>query len=332
MIIKKVLLPIFYFLSSALGLFKLFYWINKNKKIVLTYHNIIPDSLFDHTIHLDVSHKESIFCKHLQLLKKRKINAMITFDDGYKNQKIAGDLLLEHGLKGVFFISFKAIIDKTPLIIDQIMQWISYVPDGSYSILNTTYAIASNNRNVVLSSLYETLLKNSSLWNNIIESLDTAFSFNKLSIPPALKSLRFNPMTSEDISALRDCGHLIASHSWDHRPLSTLSQAEQEKDFTLSRQHADQFCNTLLYSYPYGGLNEVSETTAQLCRKYGFLCGFLNISVSPNWKDVASEFKIPRMSLPSHSNIRALDAKLSGFEFFVKRLILVCKKMITSNG
>lgn len=331
---KKKILSIFYFMISTAGIFQLFYWLNRHKKIVLTYHNVIPDDLFDDTPQLGVSHSERIFENHIRLIKRRfnsKINerVLITFDDGYKNQcEIAAKILQKNQLVGTYFISFKLLVDGSPLIIDQVMQWISYVPIGSYRILDNLYDITDDNRHYVGSLLYEKLLKNYLLWDVIENTLNNAYCFDALKINPELKRLRFEPMTSEDIVVLKAAGHRVAAHSWDHRPLATLPLEQQRKDFSLSKKYADQYCNSSWYSYPYGGKDEVSAETTSLCAEYGFTAGYMNTPDFPSFKNTEKKYQCTRMSLPNSCDSYALDAKLSGFEYFCKNTIKIFKKVI----
>lgn len=311
---------------SKIGIFHLFYFLNRRKETVITYHNIIPDELFDDSVHLGVSHRRSIFENHIQLIQKRsqkkKNRFLITFDDGYNNQyTIASKMLEKYKLHGVFFISFKPIIDGLPLVIDIIMQWVSYVPDGNYQIFNSQFSITSKNRQKIVMLLYEKLLKNYQLWNTIEKELNIAYPFEMLIINSTLQELRFKPMKQENLLSLIEAGHIVASHSWDHRPLASLPIEAQEKDFALCKTYARKYCNSDSYSYPYGGVCEVSPKTAALCKKYGFSSGYMNSIFSPNWQHIDSHYQLPRLSLPNDSNIFFIDAKLSGFEFFIKNLL-----------
>ncbi len=324
---KKKLLKIFYFTLSKFCVFKFFYWVNRNKQIVITYHNIIPDYLFDNTVHLGMSHSQSVFEKQIEHIKKRfhpitEKKILITFDDGYKNQfEISASILNKYNLKGTYFITFKLLIEQFTLTVDRMMQWISYVPMGSYKILNRVYEINDSNRQGIASHIYVKLLGNFQMWDTIETELDQAYPFEDLKIDPELKRLRFDAMCEEDLINLASNGHTIAAHSWDHKPLSTMSMTQQKRDFALSKKYADRYCNSSWYSYPYGGKDEVSQETAKICEEYGFTAGFMNISDFSDWKNIKKEYRITRFSLPNYVDPYVIDAKLSGFEFFIKRLI-----------
>lgn len=319
---KRKFLIIFYFLVECFGIIRFFYWINRNKKIVLTYHNVIPDRLFDDSCHLGVSHRELIFEEQVKLIRRRNINCLVTFDDGYKNQlEVVSKILSRYGMQGFFFVSFQSVITGRALVIDKVMMWVSYVPAGCYVLLDEETIIDEVNRSSVASKLYGCLIKDPKLWNSIEQVLDQAFLFNSLVINPNLMRLRFEPFNLEDLEVLRKSGHIVGSHGWSHFPLGTLTPELQKEDFLICASFARQYCNSMLFSYPFGGTEEVLPLTAKLCEEHGFSAAYMNMPKSPTWPDVNKNYILPRMSLPNESNSYILDAKLSGFELFCKTWI-----------
>lgn len=321
--IKRTLLYCFYFILHHLRLFHIFHWKNRTKTLVLTYHNIIPDHLFDHSVHLGMSHRESVFERHVRFikyhLKNRKV--IFTFDDGYQNQfKIASKILECHALTGIFFVTFKLLCEQKTLIIDKILQWVSYAPCGHYLILNQEISINDNNRFNITSHFYEKLLSHPALWDKIEDELNCAYPFNSLTIQPELQTLRFSPMQPEEITTLIKNGHTVAAHGYDHLPLATLPIEQQKEDFLKCKSYAEKYCNSPLYSYPYGGTQEVSPETIALCQAAGFESAYTNVH-SILWPEKASHYQLPRMSLPNDGRFYVLNAKLSGFEDFCKSII-----------
>lgn len=326
---KKNLILIFYFLMMWIGIIRFFYWLNRDKKIILTYHNVIPDELYQNLPHLGVSHSQTIFEKQIAHIKKRffyKSNisdtCLITFDDGYKNQlEIAAKTLEEHDMQGIFFISFQSLVTANLLMIDKILMWVSYVPEGKYILLTHEIYIKNDMRDAAASKIYQLLLNNFKLWEQIESELDAAFSFSALQIETNLYYLRFIPLNENDLKKLIQAGHIIGAHSWNHLPLSTLPTELQKEDFVRCAELSNKYCNSKLYSYPFGGLNEVSQITTEYCKEVGFKKAYMNINQLPNEQYYDLDFVIPRMSLPNESNRYLLDAKLSGFETFCKKCI-----------
>lgn len=307
---------------SILGVLRLFYWINRHKQIVLTYHNIIPDFLFDDSAHLGVSHCASIFENHIQLIKRKfkKNTCLITFDDGYKNQyEIASKILERYGLNGIFFITFKLIDAGHALTIDKMLQWISYVPLGHYHVFDVELEITEDNREHIASKLYKKLLLNDTLWDKIENELNNVYSFECLMINTELKKLRFSAMSEFDLSLLIKNGHVVAAHGWDHKPLSSLPLEMQQNDFRLSKEFSNKWCNTDLYSYPYGTQLEVSPVTIQLCEQFGFSAAYMNTQCALSFPEENAHYQLPRLNLPNSMNRYLLNAKLSGFELVIKK-------------
>ena len=330
---KKILITIYFFLS-ALFIFRLFYFFNRHRRITLTYHNIIPNFFFDDTIHLGVSHRESVFENHLRFITRRfsetdlKNRILFTFDDGYQNQyQIASKLLEKYNLVGVFFVSLKLIKMGATLTIDQITQWVSYVPNGCYTIFNQSFLINDENRVSIFSRIYDRLLSDHLLWGHIENELNVSYSFENLNIHPDFKKLRFSAISEVELSEMRKRGHLIAAHSWCHYPLSTLPIEQQQRDFELCVVYMPQYCNSDWYSYPFGSHQEVSKETIGLCEQYGFSAAYTNSEISCLYPDRKQNYQLPRISLPNHANYYILDAKLSGFEFFCKAIIAQVKRM-----
>lgn len=314
-------------MMTYFGIIHLFYWFNKNKKLVITYHNIIPDELFDQSCHLGMSHSQSVFDVQMRLVhhrffKKNNYNIpLITFDDGYKNQiEIAARILNRYQIQGIFFVSFQSITTGKTLLIDKVMMWISYVPEGHYIILGMKLEIKDKNRTLIASVLYDHLLENFEFWQVIENELDHTFPFESLHINAELKRLRFSPFTTEDLKYLAKDGHLVATHSWSHYPLATLTIDAQREDFSKCISFTEKYCNSLLYSYPFGTSLEVSPLTAKLCVEYGFSAAYMNMSTPPSWSDVDVNYVLPRLNLPNETNQYLLDAKLSGFEFFCRKI------------
>lgn len=322
---KQKWIMIFYIVMQKIGIFRLFYFLNRNKMIYLTYHHVIPDRLFDNQVHLGVSHSESVFDRQMQHIKKRfskKNNkrVQITFDDGYQNQyEIASPILEKYNLTGIYFIASLLFEKQKTLPVDLMMQWISYVPADTYLLFNKNYIITDENRYHIAGELYNQLLSNPPLWNKVVSELNRAFSLDALPISAEMKRLRFDAITEAQLSKLKINGHQIGAHSDDHRPLATLTIDEQRADFVISKQFTEKYCNTRYYSYPYGGKAEVSSETIQLCEEAGFDQAFINTRKKIA-KQLPARFQIPRIALPNTTNTILLDAKLSGFESFCKTI------------
>jgi peptidoglycan/xylan/chitin deacetylase (PgdA/CDA1 family) len=324
----RKLLTLFYTVCSWIGITGLFYTLNLQRLCIITYHNVIPDHLYDDALHLGVSHRLSEFRAQIDLLMSRfevttdlltaeRRSCAITFDDGYYNNILAAEYLEQKQVRGIFFVPAEPILSGRTLVIDQVLRWFSYVPPGTYKIADVVAEVREGTRQESYAEFYDWALRNVGLWDSLPKMLDTAFPFAKLqALPIDYERLRFQPMRQIDLARLREAGHGIGCHSYNHRPLAALSDDEMRADFEACEAHRG-FYNLNVFSYPFGGVDEVDGRTVKICREFGYESAVANIS-DDNAADVMS---LPRMSLPHSVNRHVLDAKLSGLESFIKKLV-----------
>jgi peptidoglycan/xylan/chitin deacetylase (PgdA/CDA1 family) len=303
--------------------------LNRRRRLIITYHNIIPDDLFDAALHLGVSHRLSEFQAHLDLLTARFTlttdilsdkprSCIITFDDGYRNNVVAAGCLERKDARGVFFVPAEPVVSGHTLVIDQVLRWFSYAPPDDYTIADFTVNMREGRRQEAYAAFYAWALRNVALWQEIPERLNVAYPFVALkALPGDYERLRFEPMNRAELAGLRQAGHSVGCHSYDHRPLASLTDEEMRADFESCRSRSDLY-NLNVFSYPFGGADEVDERAVGMCREFGYEAAVTNTLTSGALADV---MLLPRMSLPNSTDRHALDAKLSGLEFFIKKLV-----------
>ncbi len=299
-----------------------FYYVNKNNQIILTYHNILPDYLYDNTPHLLVSYKESIFKKHLKILKKRfKIttqlgepnSCIITFDDGYQNNfHIAHKILKKEGIKAIFFISSS----EETYWIDKILYWISYVPSGKYCIFSNILEIENtfqrkNSLNIIMK-----LLETNYFPQKIIDELNKVFPFKQIKVNKELYNLRFKKLEINQIEEMKKFGHKIGAHSNHHHILSKLSFSELKKEIEIDEKKIGELFNCNFYAYPFGTEYDINDMVINIIKKSKFNFGFLNIN-HPNFK--YNRLLLPRFILPpNEEEDYKIEGLLSGLRYFLK--------------
>lgn len=306
-------------------------WLQRRRQVNVTYHNVLTDSLFDHSLHLGVSLPEHVFQAQIKHLAARyRITTTpntpgtcrITFDDGYLNQiQLASSILERHNVRGVFFITFGMVGTGEMLIIDRLLIWISYVPAGTYKIFNNTIEITCDNRLKVFRKLYDVLLSDSEKWSQVPRELEKAFAFHQLPIKDEMRTLRTLPLSPSDIQQLRKNGHRIGYHFLTHRPLATLSDSELIEECSGHYQHAGSLDLPIECSYPFGGINEVSLRVLNACKEKGMSYGYLNTEAIPKEFLEYEHLAFPRVSLGFEKTPYVLDAKLTGLESWLKRLL-----------
>lgn len=337
------MLKLLYITAYHSGIFKLFYLLKK-QQVVVTYHNIISDDIFDKDIiHLGVSCSESAFVKQLSIISSRfKVTTevglsgtcIISFDDGYKNNlEIAAHHLNFRDIAGLFFIP-ASYFDNNPRIlwVDQILMWISYIPIGKYSILGNQFAItrASQSRSLVWQYIYKKLLSDYSMLEPLLYELNNHYPFKEFKslLNNKMYKLRFEAMTVEDLDQIKKMGHKIGCHSYNHDILSLLNDEQLENDFSMCSSYSIKY-NSNLYSYPFGGKEEVSPAIITKCKKYGYSAAFLNYE-----PENSDNYSLGRISLGNLKDKYFIEAKLSGFERYLKNLLNSCnrfKKIVMSS-
>ncbi len=121
-------------------------------------------------------------------------------------------------------------------------------------------------------------------------------------------------MTLNDITILQSVGHQIGCHSFKHDVLSLLHSVELENDFKQCELYRHHY-NTTLYSYPFGGKSETSASVFAMCKKYQYSGAFVNEEMNES-----SPYTINRISLNNEKNKYFIEAKLCGFEAFLKKV------------
>lgn len=314
-----------YLAAYYLGLFDLFYRFRKSP-IVVSYHNIIPDALYDRNSQfIGGDHRESEFDAHLAIIQS-KVSitnslepgcVLITFDDGYKNNlAIAQPLLQKHGVNATFFVPACYWDSSEMLWIDKMLMWCSYVPPGIYKLCQKEWQINTGaDRRATFDALWDCLLENFNQKFTLLEDLDYNYPFSSLEVEETYRSLRFEVLEREDVEALKASGNKVGCHSYNHDILSRLSSEDLHNNFVNCEVHRGQF-NVDWFSYPFGRDNEVSDMVVEKCRDFAYSAAFMNIA-----RPSENIYRIPRINMPNSASKAIIHAKLSGFEAALKKVL-----------
>lgn len=317
-------------LAYHVGIFKCMYFFSRNEPTIVTYHNVLPDSHFEEDLlHLGVSCQESAFNKQLEVINRRftvvtddvniKYSCLITFDDGYRNNFLVAVPSLESfDFKGIFFVPSCYFEDgRKTLWVDRLLMWVSYIPTGVYEILSLKFDIANKkDRFSLWAYIYESILKNFNLVDKLLMETEAQYSYECIiqSIDAALYDSRFTGLISSELDEMKKQGHKIACHSYDHPILSSLTTRDLNVDFERCDQFKDKY-NSNFYSYPFGGVKEVSQREKRCVERKGYSRAFVNYDVKnkgPYW--------VGRITLGNLTNKYRIEAKLCGFEKLMKQI------------
>lgn len=323
---KQYLLASIYFVAYHIGIFDLLYRFYR-RPIVVSYHNIIPDALGpSYRQFIGGDHLESEFDKHLEIIQAKlpisnEISpgkVLITFDDGFRNNYlVAAGILERNGAEATFFVPACYFESPEILWVDKMLMWLSFVPPGEYQLGGVTYPIDTrNDRSQAWSGIWQGLLQDFSLKEQILKEMHTACAFQDLPMDSEYRKLRFEALSEAEMNGLKASGHKIGCHSYNHDILAKLSAAELTENFRKCGAYADRY-NSRWFSYPFGRESEVSDQVVSQCRDFGYTQAFMNISNS----DPNDEFRIPRINMPNSASKPLIHAKLSGFEDLLKKLL-----------
>lgn len=328
---RSVMLKLLYVTAYHMGVFRIFFHVQRKRQTVVTYHNVISDDLFDdELLHLGVSCRESSFVRHLDIIKSEFTvvtevgvpgSCIISFDDGYNNNiEIAARLLSDRKIRGLFFVPASYFEGRSILWVDELLMWVSYVPTGKYAILGVQFTLdhSIEGRRALWAHMYKTLLSSYEVLDSLRGELNRQYSFEDLKavIDKRMYQYRFEGMNPSELEAIKRMGHSLGCHSFKHDILSLLSDDRLEEDFRKCEAYSSRY-NTRYYSYPFGGENEVSSTVISACRKYQYAAAFLNYV--PDHEE--GELAIGRISLDDLNDKYFIEARLCGFERFVKKIL-----------
>lgn len=328
---KKLLAKI----SKYSGFTSFCYFLNRDRKRVLAYHNIIIDDLFDNSMHLDHSTKESDFKAHLKIIQSKfdidlnlsnKKSVTLTFDDGYLNQYLIGSKILDEiNAKGIFFFSEDLIKNCRTLNMDLIQFWVSYVKEGSYDLkeANIRIEIREGNRRKEWKKISNKLLEGDISLEELVNVLNKAYDINKIiDKNKEIYELRFKSIKPKFLNNMKKKGHLIGAHSSKHNRLSDLSYEELKEDIELCKNELGKIYNTDIFCYPYGSEDDISDRVIEEIKNSGFKKAFLYGNF-PLKNFSYNEYLMPRMILPNTTNKDLIHFTLSG----AKNMILFRKRL-----
>lgn len=313
-------------ISKYTGLTKLCYRLNKGKKRIVAYHNVIPDKYFDDTLHLAHSMRESSFRRQVIVIKKRfdvdlnlenKNSLSITFDDGYLNQgKIAGEILSNENMKAYFFCAGILIDKKDTLVMDKLQYWFSYVPSGEYYLKELSLALNltdKENRKESWDKLSKFIDAKLPL-SDIYKYLDNIYKFKGIKkLNDDFYKLRFTSLEDRHIENMKANGHNIGAHSYYHERYAVLDD-EKIKDDIKHCVELKNIFNTDVFCYPYGSLVDINEIVRSEIKNSGYKKA-LAYSNNPI-KEGYNQYFMPRIFLPDTDNEALIDFILSGAKYF----------------
>ena len=321
------------------------YYLNKNRKRIITFHNVLTDDVFVSNVAYGVSNSLSQFKMIIDEISKYFTFSLdiddpktitITFDDGYCNQvEIAAPYLIKKGIPAYLFIcgqlypnsdeirNIKEYATK-PLTVDLLLHWISYVPNGTYNICinNTEKEIEvsdSNRLEIWVGFIWPEFMKDSiSKGRNLLDALNLSYPIDNImnALSPYYLKQRLGIATLEQINFISSKGWYISWHTFSHYPLSKLTLEEKIKELT-----PDNRIKSKVISYPYGGINEVDSECLKIVEQLQY-----NTAVSNICKETLLSGKWFRSRMSLSPDPIMLHFELTGLKHLIKYGKLLPKK------
>lgn len=240
--------------------------------------------------------------------------ALVTFDDGYRNNlTLAAPILRQVGVPCVFHVSTGYIGTRDVLwtddLIGRIIGWGTEplpLPQGGEMTLPSSL----RERRVAAHSLKESCKRLD--WQAVKAWLAR---IRELSDRPAANSELYDFMNWEEVRELHRQGFEIGSHTVEHPILSRISQAALHEELTASKVKIEQelegsACKAI--AYPNGGAADVSPTVFAAARTAGYQLGFVvGERHSPPGEDVMA---VSRLCIQGHLPMSDFIYRVDGLQ------------------
>lgn len=211
---------------------------------------------------------------HLSL---KRPSALITFDDGYRdNCEVAMPILRELGVPAVFFVA-AGYIDQPRLTWWDRVAYIVKRTDRSVLELDYPVALTIDLRTVARTQAIRHILR---AYKRTAE-IDQQRFFERLGehagVPVDDASLgRDLFMSWDQVRALSRAGMEVGAHTYSHPVLSRIPPQAQRLELSRAKERLEAETGTpvRLMAYPVGGPDAFGDVTKQLARETGYRLAF----------------------------------------------------------
>lgn len=198
--------------------------------------------------------------------------ALLTFDDGLRDQWRAASILDEHDLPGVFYVPMRPYCDSadrwcTQHLLHALAEhlgWDELERRVAPQLEGVTIDVAAMNRLYHYEVPHKRRLKYALAF--ALPQARTAELLTAINATVGLKADDWY-MTVKQLRALEDAGHALGGHGFDHVPYDTLSPKAQAADLHRAVRTMNRLCGVLprTLAYPFGRCTRVTESLARGC-------------------------------------------------------------------
>lgn len=314
--------------SRALGIHRIARRRMRGKLLVLCYHGVVADDhperfRYENTVSLREFRQQLEFvCRHYRpiseadLIKSRENGthaenaALITFDDGYRNNLGAAEVLRGMGIPCVFYVTTNYIGTERILWTDEVMNrvigWPGAeipLPGGGLQALPSERA----QRSSIAASIKAGCKKTAA--GRLREYLEL---LRRTRVEPEDNRELFGFLDWDGVRTLGSQGFEIGSHTVEHPILTRLTAKELDDELTESKRRIEaetgKPCRSI--AYPNGGPEDVSEEVIGAARRAGYAAGF---TIAERFSDPAEDLlAISRFCVQGHLDPVVFEYRVSG--------------------
>lgn len=251
--------------------------------------------------------------------------AVITFDDGYKNNyTVAYSILKELALPATIFLVTGCISDKTIYWVDQLYLSIKNTKEKEIDLKKynlETYLLSSDTqKEYAFESIVEYLKKlpsdsKNSILNDILQNLKV----NNDNSTTDFDLLTWDEVKEMDKEGLVEFG----GHSVTHNILSRLNDGDMEKEIMDSCRIIENRLGKkcLIFAYPNGTKEDFTKKTKEVLEKNSFYCGLSTISGLNRIDE--DRYELKRIGIGAAMSIPRFKLLTSGTIHGLKKLIFI---------
>jgi peptidoglycan/xylan/chitin deacetylase (PgdA/CDA1 family) len=278
--------------SRVLGVNRVMRWQMRSRVLILCYHGVIAQKPKDRARYANtvsvaefqsqleylcrnyhpISAAELLACLRQQRPLPAR-SALVTFDDGYQNNLVAGEILLKYGVPCVFHVTTGYIGSARVLWTDELLNRLELWPDPEVPLpLGGTRVLPRNptERQRALWEIKESCKKiDASRLEGYLEQIRTRAL--ELREDPEL----FEFLNWDGVRKLAK-NFEIGSHTVAHPILTRIPPARLEQELRESKQmiEAETGKPCFCIAYPNGGADDVSTAVTEAAANTGYKLGF----------------------------------------------------------
>ncbi len=331
-LIKKLY---FYFLDRAF-INRIFLWRQKKGIIILTYHSVVPDDapILSYEYRNCVTQQQ--FQKQLKFLKRHfkvisleeavsllhsgtlaQRYAVITFDDGYKNNyQYAFPILRQEKIPATFFLT-TGLIDKNDCLWTDWITYLLFHSKNSVIELNLPdhhfhFELSDENSRIRASVMLRSFLKMSSSDNlqNVLNQLRE--QVGEVLPPVQAAPDRYAFLNWQEVKAMDNEGMDIGAHTHNHLLLRMLSDQQVWYELDTSKKLIEEKLGKpcLHFAYPNGGEKDFNEKHIAALKALQFKAAVTQIP-GINYSD-ENLFRLKRINISNKMTLSVFKAYIAG--------------------